>query len=79
VPEPLGHVLDALGVAHTPDEGELIVSAVVLLEVMDPDGDVSMRIASSDGTSWIKRTGMYRAAEAVELAFIARNNGRDQE
>lgn len=79
MPEPLGHVLDALGVTHTPDEGELIVSAVVLLEVMDPEGDVAMRIASSDGTSWIKRTGMYRAAAAVELAFIARNYGGDEE
>jgi hypothetical protein len=79
MPEPLGHIVDALGVEHSPDEGELIVSAVVLLEVMDPDGDVAMRIASSDGTSWIKRTGMYRAAEAVELAFIARNNGRNDE
>jgi hypothetical protein len=65
--EPIGNLLDALGIMHTPDDGELVASAVVLLKVLDNDGDVSLRIVCSDGLSWIERLGMLRAAEHVEL------------
>ena len=42
----------------------------MLLKVIDPDGDVSLRTLSSDGLSWIERIGMLRSAEAVELPSV---------
>lgn len=63
----LGGLIDSLGVTHRVGEHELIASAVVLLKVVDEDGDVSLRAAWSDGMSWIERIGMLRAAERCEL------------
>ena len=60
-------MLDALGVTHTPNDGEIVTDAVVALKVVDADGRVSLRLAWSDGMSWIERLGMLRAAERVEL------------
>lgn len=65
--EPIGNLLDSLGVEHRPSDGELVSDAVVLLKVINEDGRVSMRIAWSDGLSWIERLGMLRAAEHLEL------------
>lgn len=65
--QPLGQMLDALGVTHTPDDGELVTDAVVIMKVVDASGKVSLRSAWSDGMSWIERLGMLRVAERVEL------------
>ena len=70
-PEPIGNLLDSLGVQHRPEPGELVASAVVLLKVIGPDNEVSLRTSASDGLSWIERVGMLRAAEQVELGSIA--------
>jgi hypothetical protein len=64
--EPIGNLLDSLGVAHTPEDGEMVSDALVLLKVVDAEGYVSLRVAWSDGMSWIERLGMLRAAEANE-------------
>lgn len=64
--EPIGNLLDSLGVQHCPTDGELVSAAVVLLKVIDDDGRVSMRMAWSDGMSWIERLGMLAAATATE-------------
>lgn len=69
--EPIGNLLDSLGVMHSPEEGDLVASAVVLLKVLAEDGDVSLRIVASDGLSWIERLGMLRAAEHVELPGLS--------
>ncbi|NYV73194.1 hypothetical protein [Streptomyces sp. UH6] len=63
---PIGDALDALGIEATLDEGELLAGAVVLLKVIDGDGDVRMSLAYSDGLSWIERTGMIHVAETME-------------
>lgn len=68
--ELVGNLLDSLGIEHHPEPGELVASAVVLLKVIDAEGDVSLRTLCSDGLSWIERIGMLRAAEHVELPGV---------
>jgi hypothetical protein len=68
--ELVGNLLDSLGIEHHPEPGELVASAVVLLKVIDNDGEVSLRTLCSDGLSWIERIGMLRAAEHVELPGV---------
>lgn len=63
--QPIGDLLDSLGVTHRPKDGELIAGAVVLLKVIDADGQVSMRFTCSDGMAWIERLGMLTAAAAI--------------
>jgi hypothetical protein len=65
---PIGDVLDGLGIEATLDEtkGELAAGAIVLLKVIDADGDVRLSLAYSDGLSWIERTGMIHVAETME-------------
>lgn len=65
--EPIGSLIDSLGITHTPREGELVSAAIVLLKVHEPDGRVALRTCNSDGLSWIELLGMLRAAEHVEL------------
>ena len=72
--EPMGGIIDALGVSHTPRPGDLVAGAVVLLKIVDADGGVSMRHAWSDGMSWIERMGMYRVALSLEEAELAQIN-----
>lgn len=66
-PQPIGRLVDSLGVEHRPADGELVLGAVVLLKVMEPDGEVSMRSAWSPGLSWMERVGMHQAAAQSEL------------
>lgn len=70
MPQPIGNLLDALGVTHDPDEGDLITDAVVVLKVIDTDGVVALRTTHSDGMSWIERIGMLRVAEHIDLGHI---------
>lgn len=65
--EPIGNLIDSLGIEHTPEEGELVSSALVLLKVHDADGNVSLRSLRSPGVSWIEVVGMLRIAERSEL------------
>lgn len=66
-PKPLGRLIDSLGVEHRPEEGELVLGAVVLLKVMEADGQVSMRSAWSPGLSWMERVGMHQAAAHTDM------------
>lgn len=65
--EPIGDLLNSLGVEHTPLDGELVAGAVVLLKVIDADGHVALRTCWSDGMSWIERLGMCRVAMEIDL------------
>lgn len=62
----IGNLIDSLGVTRTEKEGELISGAIVLLKVVDAEGDVALSVAWSDGMNWIERIGMLRAAEQIE-------------
>ena len=61
--EPVGNLIDSLDVKHHPEEGELVSGAMVLLRVVSPEGGVYVRLAYSDGLSWLDRLGMIRAVE----------------
>ncbi|MGM9380330.1 hypothetical protein [Streptomyces antibioticus] len=63
---PIGDVLDAIGITATLDDGELVAGAIVLLKVIDAEGDVRLSMAYSDGLSWIERAGMVHVAEVME-------------
>lgn len=65
-PRPIGDVLDSLGIEATVSEGELVAGAIVLLKVIDADGDTRLSVSHSDGLGWIERCGMLRVAEQIE-------------
>lgn len=65
-PRPIGDALDALGIKATLDDGELVAGAIVLLKVIDTDGDSRLSMAYSDGLGWIERAGMIHVAEVME-------------
>jgi hypothetical protein len=68
--EPIGSLIEALGVTYDPDPGELPCAAVVLLKTVDDSGRVGLSLRFSEGMSWIERLGMLRAAERIELNDI---------
>lgn len=64
--QPIGDLLDSLGLVATIDDGDLISGAVVLLKVVDDEGDVVLRSAYTDGVNWLERRGMAEQhADAV--------------
>lgn len=64
--QPIGHTIDALGVRHTPADGELIDAAFVILHVVGPDGRTAVRTAWSEGVSWVTRRGLIEVARDSE-------------
>ena len=65
-PQPIGQLLDSLGVTSTIAPDDLPVAALVLLKVVNANGDVRLAAAWSDGMDWITRLGMLTAATASE-------------
>ena len=65
-PQPIGQLLDSLGVTSTIAPDDLPVSALVLLKVVNANGGVRLSAAWSDGMDWITRLGMLTAATASE-------------
>ena len=64
--QPIGQLLDSLGVTSTIAPDDLPVAALVLLKVVDATGGVRLNLAYSDGMDWITRLGMLTAATASE-------------
>lgn|GEM_PF-2161139 len=62
---PIGDVLDSLGIEATVEPGELVAGAMVLLKVVQADGDTRLSLAHQ-GIGWIERVGMLRVAETIE-------------
>ncbi len=60
--QPIGPVLDGLGVTIDLADGDLVEDAVVLAKVVDADGDVTLSISSSEGQSWLDQLGLVTAA-----------------
>jgi hypothetical protein len=72
--EPIGQLLDSLGVTHEPEEGELVASAYVLLRVVRADGSEIVRPAKSDGMSWVEIIGMLDVARHAKLGELWRED-----
>ncbi|MFC5802794.1 hypothetical protein [Streptomyces formicae] len=75
---PIGDVLDGLGIEATVRQGELVSGAMVLLKVIDNDGDTRLSMSHSDGLGWIERAGMLRVAELIESGSAGRQQVPDE-
>lgn len=62
----IGDIIDSLGIEATVREGELVAAAIVLLKVIEENGDTRLSLTYSDGLGWIERAGMLRVAEILE-------------
>jgi hypothetical protein len=69
--QPLGPVLHGLGCTVRLRPGDLVCSAVVLLEVFDQAGAAVLRICDSEGMSWLARRGMLETALDAERGIHA--------
>lgn len=63
--QPVGPILDGLGVTVDLDDGELVESALILAKTVDADGEVALMVASSTGLTWIDQAGLLAAAQQV--------------
>jgi hypothetical protein len=63
--QPIGPILDGLGVKLDIDDGDLVESAVVLAKVVLPDGRVSVALSDSEGMSWLEQLGLIAAATQI--------------
>ncbi|MEU0937595.1 hypothetical protein [Embleya sp. NPDC005971] len=62
---PAGPILDGLGVTVDLEDGDLPAGAVVLLKVVDRDGEVSVGIADSEGSTWLDQLALVTAARDI--------------
>jgi len=65
--KPIGHILDAAGCVATIADGELVGGAVVVIKVIEENGDVRLTTCWSDGLTWFERVGMLRIAEQMDM------------
>lgn len=68
--QPIGDVLDGLGITADIEPDALVAGAIVLLKTLLPNGDVRLSIAFSEGLGWIERAGMLHLASAMETSTI---------
>jgi hypothetical protein len=59
---PVGHHIDGLEIKATLKDGDLVASAMVLLEVIEADGSSRLVTLYPDGMSFLKRSGMLNVA-----------------
>lgn len=64
--EPIGQILDNLGCRATLADGDLVAGAIIILKIVDSDGDVRLSCHWSDGLWQMERLGMLHAAVAIE-------------
>lgn len=71
--EPIGNLLDSLGLDLDLDEKELVAGAIVLLKTIDEDGEVGLRVRWSDGMGYLERIGMLHAGQIIETTNLGNN------
>lgn len=76
---PVGDVLDGLGVQARMDPEMLVSSAVVLLEIVLPDGSPGFKVLWSQGQSYITRRGLLELALDCERISDADMKTEDAE
>lgn len=65
-PQPIGELIDNLGVLATLDDGDLVTAVIVVIKVVEPDGAIRLTSAFSEGLDWVNRFGMLTAAAEAE-------------
>lgn len=63
---PIGQRLDALGIKSSLGDDELISAAMVIMKVVDEDGDPFLSVAWSDHVDFVTRRGMLEQACDIE-------------
>ena len=64
--QPVGDVIDSLGVKVELNDTDLVSSAVVVMSVLvEGDDNPRLMIASSEGLGWIQQAGLLRLAERI--------------
>ncbi|MGW4270870.1 hypothetical protein ACWEGQ_00530 [Streptomyces seoulensis] len=76
--QPIGPILDGLGTVIDLDDGELVASAFVIAKVVDPNGDVSLALASSEGLSWVEQNGLLASAQLIVSQTAIDRKGEDE-
>lgn len=76
--QPIGQLLDSLGVTADLDEGDLPVDALVLIKVVKADGGVSFVKGASESLDWITSLGMLTAAIEIENSGYAKASEDDE-
>jgi hypothetical protein len=72
--QPVGPILDGLGNTLELEDGDFVVSALVIAKVVDKNGEVSLTLSTSDGLSWIDQHGLLASAQLVaNQSEIGRN------
>jgi hypothetical protein len=66
---PIGDALDSLGIEATLEPDELVAGAMVLLKVVQSDGETRLSL-THQGVGWIERVGMLRVAETLESGSL---------
>lgn len=61
--KPAGEVVDMLGIRTTVEDDELVAGGVLLLKIVEVNGDVRLSTWWSDGMSWLEKAGILRVAE----------------
>lgn len=67
---PIGSTIDALGVSITQAPGELIQHAIVIVSVIDSDGQEWLRTGWSGGLGWVMRNGMLHSVRLIDDAKV---------
>ena len=67
---PVAPIIEGLGITHTPEPGELVETAIVLMKTIDADGVVGLRLVYPPSSSWLERVGMLHAATNIETVDL---------
>jgi hypothetical protein len=60
--QPIGPILDGLGITVDLDEGELVETALVVTKLVTADGQVLLGPYGPDSLSWLDKLGLIEAA-----------------
>lgn len=63
--QPIGPILDGLGVTLDLDDGDLVESAVVILKVVNATGTVTVALQDSAGMDWLAQLALISAAKQI--------------
>lgn len=63
--QPIGPILDGLGVAISLEDGDLIESALVVAKIVNVDGETTVGIFDSAGMDWLAQLGLITAAHQI--------------
>jgi len=63
--QPVGDLLDSLGVTLHLNDGDMVPDVVVVAKVVDEHGEVSVGIGISESMSWVDQLGLLTAAADI--------------